>query len=174
VIGAVPASYPGYASKLPAPYNIDSITRSIDERTVAAGGWVGTFLGSNARIAADSTDDLILNAIVGIPIITYSANLFETESFTQSNSELVQQGHIAYVFGNYRLTNEVPAGGSNFYYDPLGDHYAKPLPVATLNKFDHIPGISRIFDDGVIVIYSLDGSAYYSSKDEVGDHVSHT
>jgi hypothetical protein len=161
VIGAVPASYPGYASKLPTPYNVDAITRSVDRRTVAAGFWVSRFLGPKARIAADSTDDTILEATAGIPVIEYSANLFETTRFTDGNAQLVQEGKISYVFANSRLTHEIPANGSDFYHDPLTGLYAHPLPASSLQKFDRIAGVNRVFDDGTIVIYSLQGSRYY-------------
>jgi hypothetical protein len=30
-----------------------------------------------------------------------------------------------------------------------------------LSKFDKVNGVSRVFDDGVIVIYDLNGSRYY-------------
>ena len=56
------------------------------------------------------------------------------------------------------MTQQLPAEGSYFEDDPLAGHYAKPLPSAALSKFDAIPGVSRIFDDGVIVIYAMQGS----------------
>jgi hypothetical protein len=126
--------------------------------------WVSQFLGPKARIASDQTEGTILNSIAGTPNITYVANLFETENFTSGDAFLIRQAAIKYVFADYRLTTEIPSAGANFAVDPLSGLYARPLPVDSLTKFDHIAGISRIFDDGTIVIYSLQGSLYYQSK----------
>ena len=38
-----------------------------------------------------------------------------------------------------------------------------PLPLAGLTKFNHVPGVARVYDSGNIVIYDLKSSAYYGS-----------
>jgi hypothetical protein len=158
IVGAVPASYPGFASKLPAPYNVDAITRSYDRRTVLAGMWASDYLGPHAAIAADTTDSLMLEAIAGTPVIDQVATLFETGRFTSGDDELALSLKLGYIFTDYRLTTETPADGSNFGNDPLSGVYRSPLPRRALRKFNHERGLDRIFDDGSIVIYSVTDS----------------
>ena len=104
---------------------------------------------------------LLLESRSGVQIVPDAANLFETETFTTEDALLVQELRIGFVVADRRLTTEIPAGGSNFDNDPLSGLYARPLPTQVLTKFDHIDGVSRVFDDGVIVIYDLNGSRYY-------------
>ena len=33
-----------------------------------------------------------------------------------------------------------------------------PIPLADLTKFNHVPGVSRVYDNGDIVIYDLQGA----------------
>ncbi len=57
----------------------------------------------------------------------------------------------------------LPASGQYFPVDPNVGKYTRPLPLADLTKFDHVPGVARIYDSGNIVIYDLKGSAYYGA-----------
>ncbi len=161
VVGGVAASYPPYSGKLPAPYNVNAYTRSADARTIALGNWMAASIGTSARIVGGHTQVLLLESIAGVKIVPDSASLFETESFTTESALLVQDLKINFVVADRRLTTEIPAGGANFDNDPLSGHYARPLPPKVLTKFDNITGVSRVFDDGVIVIYDLNGSRYY-------------
>lgn len=161
VLGATSASYPPYPSKLPGPYNVDAVTRSTDQRTLEAGSWIGTHLGVKTTVAADSTEESLLSSVAGVPVLPNVVNLFETEGYTPADASLVQALKLQYIFADSRLTEEVPADGADFPRDPLDGHYVHPLPVESLAKFDHIPGVSRVFDDGVIVMYGVKGSEYY-------------
>jgi len=161
VVGGVAASYPPYSGKLPAPYNVNAYTRSADARTIGLGTWMAATIGSSSRIAGGHAQVLLLESVAGIQIVPDAANLFETEAFTTDDAHLVQDLRIGFVVADRRLTTEIPAGGSDFDNDPLSGHYARPLPAQVLTKFDHIDGVSRVFDDGVIVVYDLNGSRYY-------------
>ena len=121
----------------------------------------GTVSGPSARTAGGHTEQLLLESIAGIQIVPDTANLFETEGFTAQDALLVQGLQVGYVVVDRRLTTEIPAMGFDFDDDPLSSDYTHPLPAAVLSKFDHIQGVSRIFDDGVIVVYDLRGSHYY-------------
>jgi hypothetical protein len=44
--------------------------------------------------------------------------------------------------------------------DPNAGHYTHPLTFADLNKFDHVQGVSHLYDSGNIGIYDLEGSEY--------------
>ena len=57
------------------------------------------------------------------------------------------------------VTEQLPAAGYYFSPDPHQGNYKKPLPSQAIDKYNDIPGVSRVFDDGTIVIYDLAGAA---------------
>jgi hypothetical protein len=57
----------------------------------------------------------------------------------------------------------LPASGQYFPVDPGVGPYPHPLPRADLAKFNRLPGVARVYDSGDIVVYDLEGSAYYGS-----------
>ena len=65
---------------------------------------------------------------------------------------------IKYVLADLRLTRQLPASGQYFSMDPHAGQYRHPLPLADMTKFNHVPGVARIFDSGNIVIYDLSGA----------------
>ena len=71
---------------------------------------------------------------------------------------IVAQKRITYVVGDKRITEQLPAAGYYFSPDPHQGNYKKPLPSQTIDKYNDIPGVSRVFDDGTIVIYDLAGA----------------
>jgi hypothetical protein len=159
-VGGIVTSWPPYSAKLPGPYQIAAFERSTDERTIATGSWIAQRLGPGKRIAADHRESLVLSAIGGATAPPGTTSLFENESFRTVDAAIVRKLGIQYVIADYRMTQQLPAEGAYFEFDPLAGHYANPLPLAALSKFDAISGVSRIFDDGVIVIYALQGSLY--------------
>src|ERR1035437_6619621 len=161
VAGGILSTWPPYPGKLPGPYNVSAYDRSTDQRTIALGLWMAKELGGSNNFAADHRESLIVNAISGDQYISKPAGLFESETYTPADGSLVRMNKVKYIIADYRMTQELPADGAYFLNDPLSGYYSKPLPLATLNKFDHIAGISRVFDDGAIVVYGLVGSRYY-------------
>jgi hypothetical protein len=64
---------------------------------------------------------------------------------------------VHYVLVDLRLARSLPASGQYFPIDPHAGSYTHPLSLRGLTKFDQAPGVDRIYDDGNIVIYNLDG-----------------
>jgi hypothetical protein len=58
------------------------------------------------------------------------------------------------------MSQQLPADGSYFADDPHAGQYRSPIPARDLDKFNHIAGVSRIFEDGTMTVYSLAGSLY--------------
>ena len=87
------------------------------------------------------------------------ANLFLTTSYTAADRSLVRVKRLTYVVADKRITEQLPASGFYFSPDPHQGDYKKPLAPVTIDKFNTVPGVSRIFDDGTIVIYDLAGAA---------------
>ena len=161
VVGGILSAWPPYPGKLPGPYQVAAYERSTDQRTIAVGAWMAHMLGPGKNFAADHREALMLAAMTGDNATPDTAALFEAESFRSSDVAVVEHQHTQYVIADYRMTMELPAEGSYFINDPLAGLYARPLPKQDLDKFNAIPGISRIFDDGTIAIFDIRNSPYY-------------
>jgi len=160
-VGGTLAGWPSIIAKLPAPYQVAGFESSTDQRTVAVGTWALHALPPQAIFAATLRESLIVQAISGLSPTQYPAGLFESERFRPIDAMLVQHAGITYVIADERITKQLPEEGSYFAHDPLQGHLAKPLPPQVLTKFASIPGVDRIYDDGVIVVYRLTNSPYW-------------
>ena len=55
------------------------------------------------------------------------------------------------------LVNHCQPPASTFPVPKCRHKYKHPLPAADLEKFNHAPGVDRIYDSGNIIIYELTG-----------------
>jgi hypothetical protein len=51
----------------------------------------------------------------------------------------------------------MPPVTGQYFPDDNGRAYTHPIPPADLAKFNHVPGVSRRYDSGNIVIYQFGG-----------------
>ena len=110
-------------------------------------------------MASDDFTESMFSALGNQAYQRNLANLFLTTSYTASDRSLVRDKRITFVVADKRITEQLPATGYYFSPDPHQGNYKKPLPGVTIDKFNSVPGVSRIFDDGTIVIYDLSGAA---------------
>jgi hypothetical protein len=78
--------------------------------------------------------------------------------YSQSDTLRAQAQALRFVWVDSRLSKSLPAYGQYFPVDPRAGKYTHPLPAADLDKFNHVPGVGRIYDSGNIVIYELPGT----------------
>jgi hypothetical protein len=155
-------SWPPYWERLPGAYQAGGDERSVSPEGIDAAEWALSALGPGNRFAADIGNTPLLgsygdqNPIFGVSFI------YTSSTFRESDAEEIQALSIAYVLVDLRLSQMLPISGRYFAVDP--NHYSHPLSRAGLTKFNHIPGVSRSYDSGNIVIYSLEGSEYYGSQ----------
>jgi hypothetical protein len=152
----------GPNERLPGPYLVGADSRSIDQQGLSAAMWADSFLGPNNRVATDRTNRLLLGSYGGQrPVTGYFdnisvADLFFAHTVGTYERGILQQGRIAYVVVDRRLTQALPLVG--VYFESGERDPSRPLtpidPVA-LAKFDQLEDASRIFDAGDIVIYAL-------------------
>jgi hypothetical protein len=53
------------------------------------------------------------------------------------------------------MASQLPAAGSYFSRDSVTVH-TTPVPLADLVKFRAVPGITCVYDDGTIQVYSVE------------------
>jgi len=163
VLNGLVNGWPPYWERLPGPYQVAGAERSVGPEQVALAEWALAALGPGNRFATDEGDLPILGSYGDQATVGNDGDLYTSPAVTLPAANLVQAQSIGYVLVDRRLSEMLPASGQYFPVDPNAGTYARPLPLADLIKFDHVPGIARIYDSGNIVVYDLQGSAYYGS-----------
>jgi hypothetical protein len=163
VVGATAASWPPFYARIPGPYLLGGRDRTVDQYDLSAAEWAGRHFVRGSVIAADITNSELMDSIghQRDPDGFISAYLLIGSSISPAMEQQIKAQNIQFVLADQRISSGVPVAGEPIFYpDPFGGHYRKPIPVTSLNKFNSITGVSRIFDDGPIVIYDFRGSIY--------------
>jgi hypothetical protein len=161
VLNGLVNGWPPYWERLPGPYQVAGAERSVGPEQVASAEWVLAALGPGNRFATDEGDMPVLGSYGDQDPVGDDGYLYASPTFTSAAAQQVQAQSIGYVLVDGRLSQLLPASGQYFPVDPGAGMYTRPLPLADLTKFNHVPGVARIYDSGNIVIYDLEGSAYY-------------
>jgi len=163
VLNGLVNGWPPYWERLPGPYQVAGAERSVGPEQVASADWALAVLVPGNRFATDEGDLPVLGSYGNQDTVGDDGYLYTSPAFTQADAEQVQAQSIGYVLVDRRLSEMLPVSGQYFPVDPNVGKYTRPLPLAGLTKFNHVPGVARVYDSGNIVIYDLKGSAYYGS-----------
>jgi hypothetical protein len=158
-VGGIAGGWPSYYARLPGPHLVSAYERSVDEHNLDAATWAAAKLPRGGGIASDDFTESMFSSLGNQAYQRNLAGLFLTTSYTAANRSLVKNKRITYVVADKRITEQLPAAGFYFSPDPHQGNYKKPLARASIDKFNSVPGASRVFDDGTIVIYDLAGAA---------------
>jgi hypothetical protein len=150
--------------RLPGPYHVAAEQRSIEAEGVETAAWALRELGPNNRLIADRTNAKLLGSIGGQYPVT-SANQHVGTAYVmfaptigRSELDIIRRGNIHYVVVDLRLARDVPV--YPYYFEsaePDAGQHTTPFPLASLQKFDGLPGVTRIYDSGDIIIYDVRG-----------------
>jgi hypothetical protein len=151
-------------TRLPGPFLVGGETRAISPQGIAAAEFAANELPAGSRVIVDRPNstlvssygrlDRVSGSIEGISV----SRVFFSERFDAIDQRVISNDAIDYIVVDRRLTHETPAGG--YYFEstePDANSYSKPIDVASLRKFNHVHGLSRIFDNGAIAIYDTSG-----------------
>jgi hypothetical protein len=108
----------------------------------------GLLLGSYGHL------EPVIGSIRGIPVPI----VFFSKEFGFNARTVIVHDAIDYIVVDRRLAHSLPVDG--YYYDrdePLANERERPISASALAKFNQVPGISRIYDNGPIVIYDTTG-----------------
>jgi len=152
--------WPPYWERLPGPYQVAGAERSVAPDEVAAATWALAVLGPGNRFATDSGSYPVLGSYGDQNPVRDIAYLYTSPAFSSSDAQRIRAQSVQYVLVDQRLSAELPASGQYFPVDRNAGRYTRPLPAADLAKFNHAPGVGRIYDSGNIVIYGLEGPGY--------------
>jgi hypothetical protein len=155
--------WPPFWERLPGPHQVSSFESSIGPEEIAASEWTLTYLGPGNPIAADAGIYPLLLAYGDQDALQNISFLYATPDWVPAiANEAAYVVGVHYVLTDTRLTQLLPLNGTYFPGDQTD--VTKALPVANLDKFNHITGVSRVYDDGNIVIYNLQSLGYVPQK----------
>lgn len=152
--------WPPYWERLPGPHQVAGFERSVGPEEIAAAEWALATLGPGNRFATDFGSYPVLGSYGYQDPVRDDAYLYTSRVFTPADASKASAQSIRYVLVDRRLSQALPVTGQYFRVDPNAGKYTHPLPLADLEKFNHIPGVDRVYDAGNIVIYELAGAAY--------------
>ncbi|MDQ6670699.1 MAG: hypothetical protein M3069_08095, partial [Chloroflexota bacterium] len=158
--GGVVVGVPAWA-RLPGPYLVAADARSIEPQGVNVALWARSFLGPGNRVAADRVNRLLMGSYGEQRVVTaYGdrvdvAGLFFAPQLGASERDVLHAGSIRYVLVDRRLSTGLPLSGAYFDLGECPQDCARPLPSASLEKFDRLDQVARVFDSGDIVIYDV-------------------
>jgi hypothetical protein len=155
--GATAASF----EPLRGPYRVAADEQSIESMGIETALWTKEWLKAGNRFTADRINRLLLagygrqDARVNIVEGVDAARIFEARELAPDYLYALARSDIDFLLVDLRLTSAPPVLG--FYFDPWQAPEGTPLSVAALRKFNDIKGVTRIYDNGWIVIYDVRG-----------------
>lgn len=159
-LGGLVSGWPPYWERLPGGYQISGLERSVSAPDLAVARWFGQNLPPGGRAAVDLVDYALVGTIGRQSVVRNGGPLFYAPRFLTIGRALVQTQSIRYVVVDQRLARGAPASGRYFPDDPPSSSSRRPLSLASLEKFNRIDGISRVYDNGDILVFDLTGSPY--------------
>lgn len=160
-VGGIAGGWPAFYARLPGPYRVSAWERSVDEHNVDLSEWFAAGMPRDQGVASDFWTEGLVAALGHQADVGDSAALFLPLHYWRAQGKLARRNRVSFVVVDRRITRQLPATGYYFENDPQEGHYTSPVPHPAIRKFETIPGVSRVYDDGTIVVYELIGSEYY-------------
>jgi hypothetical protein len=152
--------WPPFWERLPGPHQVAGAERSVGPEEISAARWTLSALGPGHRFAADIGIYPLLAGYGYQNPLQDIGYLYTSPEFTLSITRSARVQAVQYVLVDQRLSRSLPVSGT--YFPGKATTGTHPIPIADLTKFNHLPGVARIYDSGNIVIYDLQGLRYAS------------
>jgi hypothetical protein len=160
-IGGVIAGSP-VDTRLAQSYRPAAEERSVDNQGVITAEWVRSVLRPGNHMAADRIDTQLMGSYGAQRVIgslsdhVSISGIFLRYYLTPEEYDIINKTQIRYILIDRRITTALSTLG--IYYESW-EHslvfFTPPPNISVLEKFNHIPGVSRIYDSGDIVIYDI-------------------
>ena len=106
--------WPPYWERLPGPYQVAGVERSVGPEQIASADWALAALGPGNRFATDEGDFPVLGSYGDQNPVVGDAFLYTSPTFTQSAAQQVQALDMQYALVDQRLSEQLPASGQYF------------------------------------------------------------
>lgn len=158
VLGGITSSS---ISPIQGRYRVAADQESIEPMGIETARWAKQWLKPGNRFTADRVNRLLLaaygrqDARVNIVEGVDAARIFDAEELGPDELYALARSDIDFLLVDLRLSTAAPVLG--FYFEPWEVLEGTPLSGAALLKFNDIKGVTRIYDNGWIVIYDVRG-----------------
>jgi hypothetical protein len=142
-------------------YRMGADPQSVEPMGIETALWTKQWLEAGNRFAADRVNRLLLashgrqDVVVKVLEGVDASRIFKAEELSPDDLYVLVRSDIDFLLVDLRLSMGPPVLG--FYFEPWEADKGTALSAAALLKFNHIKGITRIYDNGWIVIYDLRG-----------------
>ncbi|MCU0490148.1 MAG: hypothetical protein MUD01_00970 [Chloroflexaceae bacterium] len=160
-VGGVVLGWPRWA-RYPERYLVAADTRSIEAEGLSMATWAYSHLGPNNRIAADRVNGLLLGSYgeqYPVSLAYDKANvprLFFAPQIDVEELRALREGQLRYLVVDQRLSTQLPISGIYFELgEPNMNRHTRPIPAASLAKFDRFANARLLYDSGNIQIYEV-------------------
>lgn len=160
LLGGIVVGMPPYDLQ-PGSFHVAADARSNNQQSMLTAEWARTHLDPHAAMYTDLTNKLYEATYgrqnpIGHPVDSEEILQFmNSATFDAGMRQFLIDNQIKYVVIDNRLSTGLPWAGYYFESDPNAYNYHHPISPEGLRKFDHVPGMSRIYDNGTIVIYDF-------------------
>ena len=143
---------------LRGPYQISADALSIERMGISAARWTAAELGPGHRFASDRINQILLAghgkqiSLTSISDQIEVSRLFMSDSWGAEERNIVSLARLDFLLVDLRLTGGRPKFG---YFDSPPEDPVAELRVRSLLKFGSVSGVSRIYDNGYIIIYDV-------------------
>lgn len=154
IIGKTPEN------RQPGPFLVGADARSIGPEGRAAARFAAEHLPRDSRVVVDRSNSTLLGSYGGLDPVqgevegVPNARVLFDPAFGDQDRLVLDKNEIDYVAVDRRLSRELPVLG--FYFEPDEPGAATrtaPISRQALSKFNGVPGVSKIYANGVISIY---------------------
>lgn len=146
---------------MPGTFQVAADPASISWMGIDAAEWTRRELGERNLFASDRINRLLLSTY-GRQDVTSSlqdrVNLSAVilgPSLDPYQISLIGKSGIDYLSVDLRMSTALPGVGAYIDGDEGDQHHRAPPKASSLLKFDLLPSVGRVFDDGYILIYDM-------------------
>ncbi|MEV6305255.1 hypothetical protein AB0M02_37985 [Actinoplanes sp. NPDC051861] len=157
MIGARTGGWPPVDALLPGPYLPAAYERSVDAYGVNAAGWQAGTLPHGSRVGGDITAVALSSTYGRMDPVREVGELYYAERWSGTEEGIVRERGVQYLVVDERLSEALPPD-AYFQGDPMAGRLTSPIPVANLRKFDALPAVSKLYDNGHVRIYQMGAS----------------
>ena len=146
---------PQWWQRLPGPFLVEAFGRGMDAVGTSKAEWAATYLHAGSRYFGDFTSFSLLSSLAQLEAVGTTGSLYDTDRLIPEDSLLIVGQEGIYLDVDMRMAQEAPITRYFFHSDIKAGERKTPIAAADLAKFDHLPGISRIYDSGYGHFYDL-------------------
>jgi len=157
---SIMTSLPAWYQRVPGGFWIEGFAGGIDNVGVSRAQWADRNIHAGMRYSGDIASMWLLSTIGKMDPVKSPGTIYYSDpadQFTAREVDHIKQSGIVMVDVDMRMSQYLPIGERYFATDVNGGRLKKPIDVERLEKFDGIPGLSRIYDSGYARMYDLRG-----------------